>query len=129
MYNKITIVGNLGRDPELRYLPNGTAVTSFSVATTHKYTQDGEKKEETTWFRVSVFGNQAEPCNQYLSKGSRALIEGRVRLNEYTTQDGTPRASMDIRSDRVLFLTTKSERPSSTDPGDVPFTDDTDLVF
>jgi len=75
MYQRLVLVGNLGRDPEMRYTPNGAAVTSFSVATSRRYAAaDGTMKEETTWFRVSVWGKQAEACNQYLSKGAKVLV-------------------------------------------------------
>jgi len=80
MYQKLILVGNLGRDPEMRYTPDGKAVTSFSVATSRKYND----KDETTWFRVSVWGKQAESCNQYLTKGSKVLVEGRLRPDANT---------------------------------------------
>ena len=80
MYQKLIIIGNLGRDPEMRYTPDGKAVTTFSVATSRKYNE----KEETTWFRVSVWGKQAESCNQYLTKGSKVLVEGRLRPDANT---------------------------------------------
>src|SRR3972149_11971043 len=79
MYHTIIIVGNLGKDPEMRYTPSGQAVTSFSVATSRQYTgQNGQKVKETIWFRVSAWGKQAETCNQYLRKGSKVLVEGRL---------------------------------------------------
>ena len=79
MYQHITIVGRLGRDPEMRYTPSGQAVTSFNVATDRQYTDaNGQKVKETTWFRVSVWGKQAETTNQYLKKGSMVLVDGRL---------------------------------------------------
>ena len=76
--NKVQIIGNLGRDPEMRYAPNGDAVTTLNLAANRKYTdQDGQSVKETTWFRVSVWGKQAESCNQFLKKGSLVLVEGR----------------------------------------------------
>ena len=79
MYHTIIIVGNVGRDPEMRYTPAGQAVTSFSVATNRNYTNSaGAQVKETIWFRVSAWGKQAETCNQYLHKGSKVLIEGRL---------------------------------------------------
>jgi len=80
MYQKIIVVGNLGRDPEMRYMPDGTAVTNFSIATNRRWTDrtTGQPAEETIWFRVSVWGRQAETANQYLSKGRQVLIEGRL---------------------------------------------------
>jgi single-strand DNA-binding protein len=113
MYQKIIIAGNLGGDPEMRYLPNGTAVTNFSVATNRRWTDraSGEPRDETTWFRVSVFGGQAEAANQYLSKGRQVLVEGRFRGDPqtggprvWTGQDGTVRASYEITADSVQFI-------------------------
>ncbi len=116
MYQRLVLVGNLGRDPEMRYTPNGTAVTSLSVATSRKYTTaDGQHKDETIWFRVSVWGKQAEPCNQYLTKGSRVLVEGKLVPDEnggpriWTGSDGKPRASFEVRADSVQFMSTKRE--------------------
>jgi single-strand DNA-binding protein len=112
MYQKVIIAGNLGRDPELKYLPNGTPVTSLSVATSNSYTnQQGAQVKETTWFRISVFGKQAETVNQYLTKGRAVLIEGRLRPDPttgnpriFTRQDGTSGASYEITASTVRFL-------------------------
>ncbi len=112
MYQRITVVGNLGRDPELRYLPNGTPVTNLSVATSNSYTnQQGEQVKETTWFRVSVFGKQAEACSQYLSKGRQVLVEGRLRPDPqtgnpkvFTKQDGSVGSSYEITATTVRFI-------------------------
>jgi single-strand DNA-binding protein len=112
MYQKLILVGNLGRDPEMRYAPNGDAVTSLNVATNRKYTDKaGQKIEETTWFRVSVWGKQAETCNQYLKKGSKVLIEGRLQADKttggpriWTKQDGTQGASFEVTAENVRFL-------------------------
>jgi single-strand DNA-binding protein len=117
MYQRLFLVGNLGRDPEMRYTPNGTAVTQMSIATSRKWTDaSGQLKEETAWFRVSVFGKQAETCNQYLNKGSRVLIEGELVVDEktggprvYTRKDGTTGASFEVRANTVRFLTPKSQ--------------------
>ena len=80
MYQKIIVVGNLGGDPEMRYMPDGTAVTNFSLATNRKWTDgQGNPQEEVTWFRVSTWGRIAENCNQYLAKGSKVLVEGRIK--------------------------------------------------
>ena len=85
MYQSTTIIGHLGRDPEMRYMPNGDPVTSFSVATSRQWNdRNGQKVKETTWFRVSVFGKQAETVNQYLHKGSLVLVEGRLRVDPKT---------------------------------------------
>jgi single-strand DNA-binding protein len=112
MYQRITLVGNLGRDPELRYLQNGTPVTNLSVATNNTYTnQQGEQVKETTWFRVSVFGKQAESASQYLTKGKSVLIEGRLKPDAATGgprlwsgNDGTMRASYDVTATTVRFI-------------------------
>ncbi|MCL4805785.1 MAG: single-stranded DNA-binding protein [Anaerolineae bacterium] len=112
MYQKIVIVGRLGRDPEMRYMPDGTAVTSFSVATDRRWTDraTGQPVQETTWFRVNVWGRQAEASNQYLSKGRMVLVEGRLQPDAnggpriWTGQDGAPHASFELRADAVQFL-------------------------
>ena len=99
MYQSITIIGRLGRDPEMRYLPNGDPVTSFSVATDRGWTdKNGQKQKETTWFRVSVFGKQAENTNTYLSKGKMVLVEGRLSVD--TKQGGAARLHPAGRGDR-----------------------------
>lgn len=113
MYQKIIIVGNLGRDPEMRYMPDGTAVTSFSVATNRRWTDraSGQPVDETTWFRVSVWGRQAETANQYLSRGRKVLIEGVLVPDRatggpklFTRQDGTVGSSFEVRADSIRFL-------------------------
>jgi single-strand DNA-binding protein len=116
MYQRLVLVGNLGRDPEMRYTPQGTAVTSFSMATSRKYTvADGTLKEETLWFRVSVWGKQGETVNQYLAKGSKVLVEGSLVGDEnggpkiWTDKDGKPRASFEVRAQTVRFLSSKRE--------------------
>ncbi|HLE29170.1 MAG TPA: single-stranded DNA-binding protein, partial [Anaerolineales bacterium] len=85
MYQKVILVGNLGRDPELRYTPSGAAVTNFSVATSERWTgQDGQLQERTLWWRVSVFGKAGEACNTYLKKGSKVFVEGRMTADPKT---------------------------------------------
>ena len=103
--NKITIIGNLGRDPEMRYMQSGDAVTNFSVATSHRYrTRDGDQREETEWFNVSAWGRLAEVTNQYLSKGRQVYVEGRLSSRMYQTQTGETRVSLDVRASEVQFL-------------------------
>lgn len=117
MYHTIIIVGNLGKDPEMRYLPSGQAVTNFNVASNRKYTgSDGQSVEETIWFRVSAWGKQAEACNQYLHKGSKVLVEGRLTPDKttggptiWTKQDGTAGASFEVNAATVKFLSSKGE--------------------
>ncbi|HEY3291247.1 MAG TPA: single-stranded DNA-binding protein [Anaerolineae bacterium] len=126
MYQTTTIIGRLGRDPEMRYLPSGDPVTSFSVATDRQYnSKSGEKVKETTWFRVSVFGKQAETVNQYLHKGSMVLVEGRLGADPktggpktFTRQDGTVSASFEIVANTVRFLSPKSEGSAGGEGGD-----------
>src|SRR5512143_1200975 len=123
MYQQIVLVGNLGRDPEMRYTPTGTPVTSLNVATNRKYTgSDGQVVKETTWFRVSVFGKQAEACAQYLKKGSSVLVEGRLTPDAqtggprlWTRQDGTTGANFEIAANTVRFLSTR-EATGGTGP-------------
>jgi len=117
MYHTIIIVGNLGRDPEVRYTPSGQPVTSFSVATNRQYTNNaGETIKETLWFRVSAWGKTAEVCNQYLKKGSKVLVEGRLMADPatggpriWTGQDGAARASFEVTANTVRFLSSRGE--------------------
>ena len=120
MYQKLTLIGNLGRDPEMRYTPSGQAVTKLSVATNRQYTDGtGQRIKETSWFNVSVWGRQAESCNQYLRKGSKVLVEGRLTPDPatggpriWTRQDGTAAASFEISATTVQFLSSRSEDES-----------------
>jgi len=146
MYQTLILAGNLGRDPEMRYTPSGQAVTSFSVATNRQYTNNnGETIKETIWFRVSVWGKMAETCNQYLKKGSKVLVEGRLTADAatggpriWTGQDGSPRASFEVSAQTVRFLSSRGENegggmaagapggdenmaPTGGDEGDIPF--------
>ena len=126
MYQKIIIAGNLGGDPEMRYTPTGQAVTNFSVAANRRYTaSDGQKIDETTWFRVAAWGRQAETCNQYLRRGSRVLVEGRLNPDRqsggprlYQRQDGTWGASYEIVAQSVQFLSTRGEDEALYPDGD-----------
>ena len=103
--NKIIVIGHLGRDPEMRYTPNGQAVTSFSVASSRRYTTSaGEQREETEWFNVSAWGKLGETCNQYLSKGRQVYVEGRLSSRTYEGRDGQTRVSIDIFLNDVQFL-------------------------
>lgn len=113
MYQKVIIVGNLGTDPEMRYMPDGTAVTNFNVATNRRWTDraSGEPREETTWFRVSAWRQLAEIANEYLSKGRQVFVEGRLRPDPqtggprmWTAQDGTVRASYELIADTIQFI-------------------------
>jgi single-strand DNA-binding protein len=103
--NKIIVIGNLGRDPELRYTPTGQMVASFSVATNRRYkTASGEQREETEWFNCMAYGKLAETCNAYLSKGQQVYAEGRLTSRTYQTRDGQTRHSNDITVREIQFL-------------------------
>lgn len=111
MFQKITLVGNLGRDPELRFTPSGQAVCNMNVATNRQYTKsDGETVEETVWFRVTAWGRQAETCNQFLSKGRQVLVEGRIIADDsgnpriFDRNDGSKGASFEINAQTIRFL-------------------------
>ncbi|HTX91333.1 MAG TPA: single-stranded DNA-binding protein [Anaerolineales bacterium] len=146
MYQTIILAGNLGKDPEMRYTPSGAPVTSFSVATNRQYTNNnGETVKETIWFRVSVWGKMAETCNQYLKKGSKVLVEGRLTADAatggpriWTGQDGSPRASFEVNANTVRFLSSRGENegggmgsstPAGPDEGMAPAGDDGDIPF
>ena len=108
--NKIIVIGHLGADPEMRYTPNGQSVTNFNVASSRRYTTaEGERREETEWFRVSAFGRLADTCNQYLAKGRQVYVEGRLRSRAYTDREGQPRASIEITANEVQFLGGRGE--------------------
>jgi single-strand DNA-binding protein len=124
--NKIILIGNVGSDPEMRYTPNGKAVTSFRMATNHRYTtSSGESREETEWFRVNVWGKQAESCNQFLSKGKRVYVEGRLRSQNWEGQDGQMRTSLEVSANRVIFLDKAAPvslpEEGALEPEDLPF--------
>lgn len=103
--NKMMAIGNIGTDPEMRYTPNGHPVTSFRLATGRTYTaSDGERKQETEWFTVVAWDKLAEQCNQYLVKGKRVYVEGRLKSNTWTGADGQTRFNNEIVANRVLFL-------------------------
>src|SRR5262249_41231825 len=119
-FNKITIVGYLGRDPELRYTPQGTAVCNFSVATTEKRKNGhGETEERTTWFRVTTWSRQAELANDYLAKGRQVFIEGRLSLNVYTDRDGVERTTLEVNATDMQFRGRRGEpaQPTSANAG------------
>jgi len=103
--HKITIIGHLGRDPEMRYTPEGQQVTSFSVASSRKYkTAAGDLREETEWFNISAWGKLAEVCNEYLKKGKQVYVEGGLKTRTYQAQNGETRFSMDVTCQEIQFL-------------------------
>ena len=104
-FNKIILVGNLGRDPDLRYTPQGTAVCSFSMATNEKRKdKSGELQDVTTWFRVTLWSNKAETAAKYLTKGSPVYIEGRLRTEEWTDRDNNKRFSLEVQASDMQFI-------------------------
>ncbi|HVG30423.1 MAG TPA: single-stranded DNA-binding protein [Pyrinomonadaceae bacterium] len=104
-FNKVIVVGNLGRDPELRYTPQGTPVCSFSVASNERRKgSDGEFQDLTTWFRVSAWGKQAETVSKYLTKGRSVYVEGRLRVEEWTDKDGKSRYTLELHATDVQFI-------------------------
>ncbi len=104
-FNKIILVGNLGRDPELRYTPQSTAVCNFSLATNEKKKdRSGESQDVTTWFRVTVWGKQAEVASKYLQKGSPVYVEGRLRVEEWQDRDGKGRYTLEVHATDIQFI-------------------------
>jgi single-strand DNA-binding protein len=111
--NKVMIIGNLGRDPEMRYTPSGKPVTTFSVATSRTWnTSDGEKREETEWFNVVAWSSLAEICKQYLTKGQQVYIEGRLQTRHWDDQEGNKHTSIEVVANEMIIL---SERREATE--------------
>ena len=102
--NKVFLIGNLTRDPELRYIPSGSAVTTFTIAVNRVYTQQGEKKEEVSYIKVVVWAKMAESCGEYLSKGSPVFVEGRIQSRSWETPQGEKRSATEVIAERVQFL-------------------------
>jgi len=131
MYDKVELIGNLTRDPEMQHTQSGTEVTNLNIATNRKWTdKDGQKQEQVVWWRVSVWGKQAEACEQYLSKGRQVFVEGQVTPDEngnprmFERNDGTFGTSFELRANRVLFLGSKGERVDASGVNsreDLPF--------
>jgi len=116
--HKITIIGHLGRDPEMKYTPDGKAVTTFSVASSRKYTtSSGEQREETEWFNCSAWNKLVEICNQYLTKGKQVYVEGRLKSRSYQTQAGETRFSLDVTCQGIQFLGGGQGRDQDQDQG------------
>ncbi len=112
-FNKITLVGHLGRDPELRYTPQGTAVCNFSMATSEKRKdKSGEWQDLTTWFRVTLWGKQGENAAKYLTKGTQVYIEGRLRVEEWQDRDGKERYTLEVNGSDMQFLGSGGGRSS-----------------
>ena len=119
MYNKVILIGNLSRDVELRYTPSGTAIAKFGLATnrTYKDKTTNENKQEVMFIDVTVFGRGGETANQYLKKGSKVLIEGRLVLNQWTDQSGQKRSKHEIMAESVKFLDTKKDNQQNNQGG------------
>jgi single-strand DNA-binding protein len=103
-FNKVILLGNLTRDPEVRYTPNGNAVASFAIAVNRKYKQGDETKEEVSYIDIVVFGKQAESCGQYISKGDSVLIDGRLQQRRWETEDGQKRSKVEVVAQSVNFM-------------------------
>jgi single-strand DNA-binding protein len=116
-FNKIIVVGNLGRDPELRYTPQGNAVCNFSIATNEKKRDKaGELQDVTTWFRVTLWGKQAENASKYLTKGRPVYIEGRLRVEEWTDRDGNNRYTLEVQGTDMQFISAGTSEEYSGGP-------------
>lgn len=137
MYHKVTLVGRLGQDPELRYTPSGVSVARFSVAANRQWTTgDGEKKQEVTWFRVTAWRSLGDICNQFLSKGRLVLIEGGLQPDPDTGgprvwvgDDDKPRASFDLTARIVRFLDSNSDAPVEAEDEEVDESEEDSVPF
>src|SRR4051812_62033 len=125
-FNKIIVVGNLGRDPELRYTPQGVAVCSFSMATNEKRRdKSGEMQDITTWFKITLWREKAETAAKYLTKGSPVYIEGRLRIEEWTDRDNNNRYTLDVQATDMQFIGSRTDSVGSGDySGGAPHDDD-----
>jgi single-strand DNA-binding protein len=135
-FNKVILLGNLTRDPEVRYLPSGTAVASFAIAVNRRYKQGEETKDEVSYIDIVVFGKTAENCGQYLNKGDGVLVDGRLQQRRWETEDGQKRSKVEVVAQTVNFMPKRSgQAPAASgrgeaeplppeppaDEGDIPF--------
>lgn len=134
-FNKVILLGNLTRDPEVRYTPNGIAVASFAIAVNRKYKQGDETKEEVSYIDIVVFGKQAESCGQYIGKGDSVLIDGRLQQRRWETEEGQKRNKLEVVAQSVNFMPKRSSGQTGSssqahpepapethvDDGDIPF--------
>jgi single-strand DNA-binding protein len=125
-FNKVIVMGNLTRDPEIRYNPNGTPVANLSVAVNRRYKQGEEFKDEVSYFDIVVFGRQAENCSQYLNKGAGVLVDGRLQQRRWETDDGQKRSKVEIVAQNIQFMPKKGQAGAAgeedvIDEGDIPF--------
>jgi single-strand DNA-binding protein len=117
--NKVMIIGRLGRDPEMRYTPSGRPVTTFSVATTRKWsTSNGERRTETEWFNVVAWSNLAEICNQYLVKGQQVYIEGRLQTRHWEDEEGKHHSSVEVVANEMIMLGNRQPSENESDKDD-----------
>ncbi len=129
-YNKVILMGNLTRDPELRFLPSGTAVANFGIAVNRKYRQNEEEKEEVLFVDIVVFGRQAETCNEYLRKGRPVMVDGRLQYRKWETEDGKTRSKHEVVATIVQFLGGPRDTESGAGPGDgAPATNNDEIPF
>ena len=138
MYQQITLIGNLGNDPEMRYTPSGVAVTTFNVAVNRRWTnQEGQSQDKTTWFRVTAWRKLAETANQYLTKGRQVLVVGEVEeVRGFIDRDGNPRGSLEVTANTIKFIGQRGDNamPASMSAGpgaqgDNPEVSDEDIPF
>lgn len=117
-YNKVILIGNLTKDPEIRYTPSGTPVANFRLATNHRYKQGDELKEEVCYIDVVVFGKQAEHCGQYLNKGQGVIVDGRLHERRWETEDGQKRSRHEVVAQAVRFMPRRTESAAPSGKGD-----------
>lgn len=135
-FNKVILIGHLTRDPDLRYLASGTAVCEMGLAVNHKYTSNGEKKEEVCFVDIVIWGKQGENCKEYLEKGRAILVEGRLHFSSWKSQSGENRSKLKVVADKVVFMPggNREQRPvkkeeekqpydysNTVDDGEIPF--------
>jgi single-strand DNA-binding protein len=116
MINKALLIGNLGGDPEVRYTQSGSAVANFTVATTETWTKDGKKEEKTEWHRIVAFARLGEICGEYLSKGSKVYIEGRIQTRQWDDKDGNKRYTTEIVAREMKMLSSRNEHQTDDKP-------------
>ncbi len=129
-YNRVILMGNLTRDPELRYTPSGTAIAKFSIAVNRKYKADDQQREETSFFDIVFFGKQAEVCGEYLKKGRGVLVEGRLQQNRWETDEGQKRSKVEVVGNTFQFIGSgRASEGSGSTTAPSPEVDDSDIPF
>ena len=122
-FNKVILMGNLTRDPEIRYTPSGTPVATFSIAVNRRFRQGEENREEVTFVDIVVFGKQAESCGQYINKGDTVLIDGRLQQRRWETENGQRRNKLEVVAQSVQFVPRRGAGPTQNPPGEEPVQD------